>query len=246
LGLPSEAFAQAGRRAKDHRIAFRTNQSEIPLPRLRDWNDTGTGFSLASESLTTRGTYLFFRPKVREEEFEAATMAHFPALYRTARLLAQESAEAEDLVQEVYLEAWKSFHRFEKGTNCRAWLFKILFHRLHHFRRRWAKAVKVEPLEKPEDQDNIMAEAPVPQEIRDEDVLEALGKVPIEFREVVLLADVQEFSYKEIAETMKLPLGTVMSRLSRGRKLLRQELAHVAGAYGIRLGNNQARTGESA
>jgi len=189
---------------------------------------------------------LFFRPKVREEDFEAAAMVHFPALYRTARLLAQESAEAEDLVQEVYLEAWKSFHRFERGTNSRAWLFKILFHRLHHFRRRWAKAAKAEPFEKPGDQDNIMAEAPVPQEIRDEDVLEALGKVPIEFREVVLLADVQEFSYKEIAETMKLPLGTVMSRLSRGRKLLRQELAHVAGAYGIRRGNNQARTGESA
>jgi len=189
---------------------------------------------------------LFFHSKVQVEEFEAATMAHFPALYRTARLLAQEPAEAEDVVQEVYLEAWKSFHRFERGTNCRAWLFKILFHRLHHFRRRWAKAAKLEPFEKAEDQDSIMAEAPVPQEIRDEDVLKALGRVPIEFREVVLLADVQEFSYKEIAETKNLPLGTVMSRLSRGRKLLRQELAHVAGSYGIRLGNNQARTGESA
>ncbi len=138
-------------------------------------------------------------------DFEAATMPHFPGLYRTARLLAQDSAEAEDLVQEVYLQAWKSFHRFETETNCRAWLFKILFHRLHHFRRRWAKAAKVEAFENPEDQDSIIAETPVPQEIRDEDVLEALGRVPIEFREVVLLADTQEFSYKEIAETMKLP-----------------------------------------
>jgi len=189
---------------------------------------------------------LFFHSKVRVEEFEAATMGHFPALYRTARLLAQEPAEAEDLVQEVYLEAWKSFHRFERGTNCRAWLFKILFHRLHHFRRRWAKAAKVESFEKPEDQDGIIAEPPVAQEIRDEDVLEALGRVPAEFREVVLLADVQEFSYKEIAETMKLPLGTVMSRLSRGRKLLRQELARVASSYGIRPDNDRTRTGESA
>ena len=189
---------------------------------------------------------MFFHPKPRVEDFEAAAMPHFPDLYRTARLLAQDSTEAEDLVQEVYLEAWKSFHRFQTGTNCRAWLFKILHHRLHHFRRRWAKAAKVEALENPEDQDSLIAETPVPQEIRDEDVLEALGRVPVEFREVVLLADVQEFSYKEIAETMKLPLGTVMSRLSRGRKLLRQELAHVAGSYGIRLGNNQARTGESA
>jgi RNA polymerase sigma-70 factor (ECF subfamily) len=189
---------------------------------------------------------LFFQPKVRVEEFEAATMPHFPALYRTARLLARDSAEAEDLVQEVYLEAWKSFHRFATGTNCRAWLFKILFHRLHHFRRGWAKAAKLEAFENPEAQDSIIAETPVPQEIRDEDVLQALERVPIEFREVVLLADVQEFSYKEIAETMKLPLGTVMSRLSRGRKLLRQELANVASSYGITPDQDQPQAGESA
>jgi RNA polymerase sigma-70 factor (ECF subfamily) len=131
------------------------------------------------------------------------------------------------------------------GTNCRAWLYKILFHRLHHFRRRWAKAAKVEAFENPADQDNVMAETPVPQEIRDEDVLSALAKLPLEFREVVLLADVQEFSYKEIAETMKLPLGTVMSRLSRGRKLLRQELAGVASSYGI-TPVDRPRAGESA
>jgi RNA polymerase sigma-70 factor (ECF subfamily) len=189
---------------------------------------------------------LFFRPKVRVEDFEATAMRHFVDLYRTARLLAQNPAEAEDLVQDIYLQAWKSFHRFEMGTNCRAWLFKILFHRLHHFRRRWAKTAKVEPFDDPGDQDNIMATSPVPEEIRDEDVLKALSKVPTEFRKVVLLADVQEFSYKEIAETMNLPLGTVMSRLSRGRKLLRQELAGVASAYGIKPGRDRSRQGESA
>lgn len=189
---------------------------------------------------------LFFHPKVRVEDFEAAAMPHFLALYRTARLLAQNSAEAEDLVQDVYLQAWKSFHRFEVGTNCRAWLFKILFHRLHHFRRRWVKSAKVEAFENPEDQDRIVAEPPVPQEIRDEDVLSALEKLPVEFREVVLLADVQEFSYKEIAESLKVPLGTVMSRLSRGRKLLRRELAGVAHSYGISPAGDQPSTGESA
>jgi RNA polymerase sigma-70 factor, ECF subfamily len=189
---------------------------------------------------------LFFRPKVQVEDFEAVAVPHFVALYRTARLLVPETAEAEDLVQDVYLHAWKSFHRFEPGTNCRAWLFKILFHRLHHFRRRWVKAAKMEAFENPEDQDSIPAEAPVPQEIRDEDVLNALEKVPVEFREVVLLADVQEFSYKEIAETMSVPLGTVMSRLSRGRKLLRQELAGVANSYGISPGKIQPFSGKSA
>ena len=189
---------------------------------------------------------MFFNSKPRLEDFEAAAMPHFPDLYRTARLLAQNSAEAEDLVQEAYLEAWKSFHRFESGTNCRAWLFKILFHRLHHFRRRWVKAARLEPLENPMEQESLVAEPAVAQEIRDEDILDGLAKVPVEFREVVLLADVQEFSYKEIAETLKVPLGTVMSRLSRGRKLLRRELAQVAGAFGITPAKAPRKAGETA
>ena len=176
---------------------------------------------------------MFFRPKIRVEDFEAAAMPHLADLYRSASLLARGSSEAEDLVQEVYLEAWKSFHRFEQGTNCRAWLFKIFFHRLHHFRRRWTKDSRLEVFATPADQDSIIAEPPVPNEIRDEDILSALDKVPLEFREVVLMADVEEFSYKEIAQTLKIPLGTVMSRLSRGRKVLRQELAEAARSYGI-------------
>lgn len=189
---------------------------------------------------------MFFQPKVRVEEFESVALPHFADLYRTARLLAQESAAAEDLVQEVYLEAWKSFHRFEMGTNCRAWLFKILFHRLHHFRRRWAIAARMVAFENSEAENLVAAEPPVPQEIRDEDVLNALGKVPIEFREVVLLADVEEFSCREIAETMNLPLGTVMSRLSRGRKQLRQELASVASSFGVTPPGGRTAKGESA
>ena len=189
---------------------------------------------------------MFFHRKIRAEDFETEALPFFPDLYRTARLIAQSSTEAEDLVQEVYLEAWKSFHRFAAGTNCRAWLFKILFHRLQHFRRRWAKATRLEVFESPEDWDSLPAEAPVPEEIRDEDVLRALGKLPAEFREVVILADVHEFSYKEIAETLKVPLGTVMSRLSRGRRLLRQDLAGVAGSYGIGQAQETPQAGETA
>ena len=173
-------------------------------------------------------------------------MPHLADLYRSASLLVQNSPEAEDLVQEVYLEAWKSFHRFEPGTNCRAWLFKILFHRLHHLRRRLIKTSKLEAFATPADEDNLMAEPPIPQEIQDDDILRALERVPLEFREVVLMADVEEFSYKEIAATLKIPLGTVMSRLSRARKLLRHELAEVAGLYGIRPGSERNREGNSA
>jgi RNA polymerase sigma-70 factor (ECF subfamily) len=188
---------------------------------------------------------LFFHSKTRIEDFEAAALPHLADLYRSASLLVQNSPEAEDLVQEVYLEAWKSFHRFEPGTNCRAWLFKILFHRLHHLRRRLIKASKVEGFANSADPDNLMAAPPVPQEIKDDDILLALAKVPPDFREVVLMADVQEFSYKEIAETLKIPLGTVMSRLSRGRGLLRRELANIAGSYGIRPGSEGKHEGNS-
>ena len=189
---------------------------------------------------------MFYHPKVGVEDFEAAAIPHLADLYRSASLLLRDSSEAEDLVQEVYLEAWKSFHRFELGTNCRAWLFKILFHRLYHFRRRLIKASRVEAFGSPADQENIVAEPPVPQEIRDEDILLALEKVPVEFREVVLMADVEDFSYKEIANTLKIPLGTVMSRLSRGRKLLRRKLAEVARGYGLRSEDEETRKGGSA
>jgi RNA polymerase sigma-70 factor (ECF subfamily) len=93
--------------------------------------------------------------------------------------------------------------------------------------------------------EELAAEPVVAQEIRDQDVLHALEKIPVEFREIVLLADVEEFSYKEIAETLKIPVGTVMSRLSRGRKLLRQELAAVARSYGIDPRTNQADAAET-
>jgi len=189
---------------------------------------------------------LFFHSKTRVEDFETTALPHLADIYRSASLLVQSSSEAEDLVQEVYLEAWRSFHRFEPGTNCRAWLFKILFHRLHHLRRRLVKASKLEAFASPADEDKVMAEPPIPQEIQDDDILRALQKVPVEFREVVLMADVEEFSYKEIAATLKIPLGTVMSRLSRARKLLRRELAEVAGLYGIRPSSERTREGNSA
>ncbi|MGE5326580.1 MAG: sigma-70 family RNA polymerase sigma factor, partial [Deltaproteobacteria bacterium] len=173
---------------------------------------------------------MFSRPKIAVEDFEAQAMPHLASLFRSAFLLTRDRSVAEDLVQEAYLEAWKSFHRFEAGTNCKAWLFKIMFNRLHHHRRRLNR---LSELQEPLVDDDFRAEPPVPQEIQDEEILGALEKIPVEFREAVLMADVEDFSYREIAETLRVPLGTVMSRLSRGRRLLREELAGVASQYGI-------------
>src|SRR5579864_2200533 len=166
------------------------------------------------------------------EQFEAAALPHLPDLFRTAVRLAGDRARAEDVVQEAYLQAWKSFHRFTPGTNCRAWLFKILMNTIHHQRRKWFNFRSVQETGT-DIEDTVAYAPPVPEKVTDEEVLRALNRVPAEFRTVVVLADVEEFSYKEIAHLLEIPIGTVMSRLSRGRKLLREHLAGLARSYGI-------------
>jgi RNA polymerase sigma-70 factor (ECF subfamily) len=176
---------------------------------------------------------VFFGQTAKVEDFEQAAMPHLNDLFRTAMRVIGNRSEAEDLVQEAYLQAWKSFHRFEPGTNCRAWLFKILFHVIHHHRRKWYNSKLAREGEEILEQ-TIAYEPPVPQHLSDEEVLTAFEKIPHQYREVVLLADVQELSYKEVADALGIPMGTVMSRLSRGRKLLREELSEFAEDYGIK------------
>jgi len=171
--------------------------------------------------------------EAKAQEFEAAALPHLNDLFRTATRLLGNSTEAEDIVQETYLLAWKWFDRFELGTNCRAWLFTIMFNAVRHYRRRWFdRRVTGETAEVLEE---TLSYTPlVPEELSDQDVLSALDGIPPEFRAVVLLADVQEFSYKEIAEILRVPMGTVMSRLSRGRQLLRIALGELARSYGLK------------
>jgi RNA polymerase sigma-70 factor (ECF subfamily) len=166
------------------------------------------------------------------DQFETVALPHLNDLYRVARRTAGNLSDAEDLVQEAYLQAWRSFHRFEAGTNIRAWLFKILFHVASHHRR------KVFKFKQADLSDEVLAEtiayeaAPAP-ELRDAELLAALQQVPLNYRAVILLADVQEFSYKEVAEILQVPIGTVMSRLSRGRRLLRNALGRTSFAAGF-------------
>jgi RNA polymerase sigma-70 factor (ECF subfamily) len=175
---------------------------------------------------------MLFSKKPRTDEFEAAAMPHMNDIYRTAARLLGTGTGADDVVQDVYLQAWKSFDQFEIGTNCRAWLFKILFHTLNHYRRKWLNIRMVKESEEILDL-TPAGGPPMPEHITDGEMLTALSDVPQDFRTVVILIDVEEFSYKEAAGILNVPIGTVMSRLSRGRKMLRERLAGRAASYGI-------------
>ena len=155
--------------------------------------------------------------------FEAEALPHVDRLFRLAMWFERNRPEAEDLVQETMMQALRSFHRFQPGTNCRAWLTTILQHVRSNRRRARGRSPLVE------DPDDRIAQAvpfvpPVPQHLIDEDILGALARIPAPFQEVIVLCDVEELTYKEIAEALSIPIGTVMSRLHRGRALLRSEL----------------------
>jgi len=168
----------------------------------------------------------------RWRDFEAEAMPLAPDLYRVAMWLARNQTEAEDLVQETFFQAMKSFHRYEMGTNCRAWLTTIMYN-LNS--KRLQKLGRMKFVDDPEEKlaETIPFEPQLPQTLTDEEVIEALKNVPENFRQVIVLSDVEEFSYKEISAILEIPMGTVMSRLSRGRKVLRMELADYARNYGL-------------
>jgi len=181
---------------------------------------------------------MFKRPRQDERArewsaFEREAMPHMDDLFRIAKWLMRDRVEAEDLVQETFMQALQSFHRYEQGTNIRAWLITIMY------RTRGKRLRSENRLRLVSDVDERIAETvafepPTPQGINDEEVLRALEHLPSQFQEVVVLSDVEDFTYKEIAETLEVPIGTVMSRLSRGRKLLRAELSKYANERGIR------------
>jgi RNA polymerase sigma-70 factor (ECF subfamily) len=165
----------------------------------------------------------------RLAEFEAVALGYADQLFRVALRLLRDYGRAEDLVQETYLQGWRSFHRFEPGTNLRAWLYQIMFNVYYSERRQ--ERLQLVPAEETI-AETIAYDPPTPQQVTEEEVLTALERVPREFQLPVVLADIEELSYREIAEALRIPLGTVMSRLHRGRKLLRMELANYARAAG--------------
>jgi len=188
---------------------------------------------------------LDFRQNDRTKgEFEELALQHLDPMYSAALRLTKNERDAEDLVQDTFLRAYRFFDKFERGTNMKAWLFKILTNTfINRYRRRVKERTVVEGSERDTVHDRFISRdateyAANPEQyffdrLLSDDILGAIDSLPIDFRLVVILADLQEFSYKEIAEILGCPVGTVMSRLYRGRKLLQKMLRRYAGESGV-------------
>lgn len=179
-----------------------------------------------------------------QQAFAAAAMQFAPQLYNAALRMTRNRADAEDLVQETYLRAYRSYATFEEGTNLRAWLFRILTNTFINAYRSKQRRPQETDLGDIEDlylyrrigqvnPASISAEDQLLDLFTDDEVKAALEDLPEAFRLPVLLADVEEFSYKEIAEMLDIPIGTVMSRLHRGRKAMHKRLFDFAQARGL-------------
>jgi len=178
------------------------------------------------------------------ERFERDVLPLLPSLYGAAMRMTRNPADAEDLVQDTYLRAFRGFAGFQEGTNLKAWLYRILTNSFINTYRK--KQREPQTVEGPDDADEwylydrlggrsveVSAENEVLDRIPDADVKAALESLSENFRLAVLLADVEGFSYKEIAEIMDVPIGTVMSRLHRGRKALERALFDTAKERGL-------------
>jgi len=179
----------------------------------------------------------------RRKRFEDEALPHLDALYTMALRLSRNPDDANDLLQETVMRAYRFFHQFESGTNCRAWMLTILF---NNFRNGYRKSSREQPASSPEEferkveNESLHAdpagsnpEAMLSGQGMEGEVELALGSLPSEFREAILLVDVEELSYQEVSGVLNVPIGTVKSRVSRGRAILRDTLASFAKERGI-------------
>ncbi|WP_300343985.1 sigma-70 family RNA polymerase sigma factor [Nesterenkonia sp.] len=187
----------------------------------------------------------------RRARFEREALQYVDQLYSAAMRMTRNPQDAEDLVQEAYTKAYSAFHQYKPGTNLKAWLYRILTNTYINIYRKRQRQPQQANTEQVEDWQMAQAaehtstglrsaEAEALDHLPDSDVKEALQQIPEEFRLAVYFSDVEGFAYKEIAEILNIPIGTVMSRLHRGRKLLRSLLADYARERGITRGEGRA------
>jgi len=185
----------------------------------------------------------FFKGRPSRSDFEKEALPHLPSLYSAAVRLTRNERDAEDLVQDTVLRAYRFFDSFEAGTNCKAWLFRILTNVFCNRYREKEREHEILTEAKSSDanveqffagvEGGRDVETALLGRLVSDDVERALAEIPQDFRMAVILADLEDFSYKEIADIMECPAGTVMSRLYRGRKLLQRILFDYAVEQGI-------------
>ena len=181
-----------------------------------------------------------------KDQFTSDAMQYAPQLFSTALRMTRNRLDAEDLVQETYIKGWRSFHTFQEGTNLRAWLFRIMtntYINKYNAQKRKGTEVELDDVEElflykrlgsiDQSQLSSSAEDQMLELFTDDEVKNALESLPEDFRIPVLLSDVDGFSYKEIAEMLEIPIGTVMSRLHRGRKAMQKMLYEYARDKGL-------------
>jgi RNA polymerase sigma-70 factor (ECF subfamily) len=184
------------------------------------------------------------KKKTLREEFERVALPHLSHLYTAAFYLTKDKAEAEDLVQETYLRAFRFFDKFEPGTNCKAWLLSILRNLfINRYRQKRQRPEMVDWEKIDEAYESILehherAEKGSPEEIffsqlMDHEVEQALKELPEEFRTAIILVDIEELSYEEAAKVMECAIGTIRSRVSRGRRMLQVALKDYALKGGV-------------